>query len=87
MRYRLGTWGSLALLLLLAACATQPGVEAYDPPGFFSGLWHGLVSPVALIGSLFGDIRIYSFPNSGVGYDCGFMIGVFVIVGGMASAR
>jgi len=60
--------------LLLAACATQPihGVA----PGFFMGFLHGLLAPFALLGSLFWNVRIYAFPNSGFGYDLGFVLGL-----------
>jgi len=33
------------LLIVAAGCATQPHTIAYDPPGFLSGLVHGLVVP------------------------------------------
>lgn len=72
-------------LLLLAGCATQPMPSAYDPPGFFMGLIHGLIAPFAFIGSLFGDIRMYAFPNSGGWYDFGWLIGISAWAGGAAS--
>jgi hypothetical protein len=75
----------LAIAALLAACATQPVMTAYDPPGFFFGLLHGFISLFALIGSIFTDVRIYAFPNSGGWYDFGFMIGVGSFFGGLAS--
>ena len=65
--------------LLLAACtATQqvaaPGTEA---PGIVMGFWHGFIAPVAFIISIFADnVRIYAFPNSGLWYDLGFMLGI-----------
>lgn len=64
------------LIVVLAGCATQP-VNEYpaDAPGFFSGLWHGLVLPISIVFSFFGEIRIYAFPNSGWFYDLGFVIG------------
>ena len=64
----------LAPLLLLAGCATQP---AADPgaPGFFAGFLHGLIALFALAASLFMDVRIYAFPNTGFGYDLGFIAG------------
>ena len=68
-----------ALCLLVTACASQPEPNAYDPPGFFAGLWHGLTILIAMIGHLFNDsIRIYAFPNSGGLYDFGYIVGVFV---------
>jgi len=39
----------------------------------------------SLIGSLFFDIRIYGFPNSGSGYDVGFVLGAAVFYGGIAA--
>ncbi len=65
---------SLNLLLLLAGCATQPAAQA-DAPGFFAGLLHGLVAILALAASLFWQVRIYAYPNSGFGYDLGFLMG------------
>jgi hypothetical protein len=49
------------------------------------GLLHGFISLFSLIGSLFFDIRIYGFPNSGSGYDVGFVIGAAVFYGGIAA--
>lgn len=75
----------LSFCLILASCARQPTPVAYDPPGFFMGLIHGLISPFALIGSIFADIRVYAFPNSGGWYDFGFMLGISTWAGGAAS--
>ena len=66
----------LLVLLLLASCAYQPINTAYDPPGFFMGIIHGLIAPFALIIGFFSDVRVYAFPNSGWWYDLGFMIGI-----------
>lgn len=83
----LGLWLTVTVaLLLITACATQPTVAAYAPPGFFYGLLHGFTSPFALVSSLFMDIRIYAFPNSGGWYDFGYLIGVASLFGGAASA-
>jgi len=49
------------------------------------GLLHGFISLFSLIGSLFFDIRIYGFPNSGSGYDVGFVLGAAVFYGGIAA--
>jgi hypothetical protein len=73
---------AIALALVLASCATQPRPEAFDPPGFFSGLLHGFLILFSFIGSLFTDIRIYNFPNSGGWYDFGFLIGASMFLGG-----
>ena len=60
--------------LLLAGCATQPAGHP-DAPGFFAGFLHGLIALFALAASLFMDVRIYAFPNTGFGYDLGFVAG------------
>ena len=75
MFYRLAL--PLLILVVLTGCAHQPDAQAYDVPGFFSGLWHGAVAPLALLGHLIDNsIRIYAFPNSGGWYDFGFLIGL-----------
>lgn len=64
-------------VLSIASCASQPNPTAYNPPGFFTGIFHGFIILFSFIGSIFTDIRIYSFPNSGVMYDFGYLIGIF----------
>jgi hypothetical protein len=80
----------LVLLLILAlaciSCAHQPRPESYDPPGFFSGLFHGFIILFSLIGSIFTDIRIYAFPNSGFFYDLGFLIGAAGFLSGAGAS-
>jgi hypothetical protein len=76
----------LVLCVALVGCAAQPMPDAYDPPGFFSGLWHGCIMFFALIGHIFDDsIRIYAFPNSGGWYDFGYFLGVLSWAGVAAS--
>ena len=70
-------------MVVLGGCANQPPPGGYDPPGFFSGLLHGFFIFFSLIGSIFMDIRIYAFPNSGFFYDLGYLIGA-MFLGGMA---
>jgi len=48
-------------ILLYTGCTYQPRSEAYNPQGFFSGLFHGFIVLFNLIGSIFMDIRIYVF--------------------------
>jgi hypothetical protein len=72
----------IAMALVVASCATQPRPEAFDPPGFFSGLLHGFLIVFSFIGSLFANIRIYNFPNSGGWYDFGYVMGASMFLGG-----
>ncbi|HET7475725.1 MAG TPA: hypothetical protein VFJ97_06825 [Dermatophilaceae bacterium] len=72
----------------LAACAaganTQVGTGG-GAAGFWLGLWHGLISPVTFIISLFSDtVGIYEVHNVGGWYDFGFILGVSVAFSGGA---
>jgi hypothetical protein len=80
-------FGVVILVLALASCATQPVPASYDPPGFFLGLLHGFIALFSLIGSIFWDIRVYAFPNSGGWYDFGFVLGAALFFGGGGAAR
>ena len=74
------------LMLLLTSCtATQlPGSTEGDVPGFWLGLWHGFIAPITFIISLFpNDLRIYAYPNNGLWYDFGFMLGIGGFSGGI----
>lgn len=64
-------------VLTIASCANQPNPTAYNPPGFFTGIFHGFIILFSFIGSIFIDVRIYAFPNSGIMYDFGYLIGLF----------
>jgi len=68
--------------LLLQSCATQPVPPVVDPPGFLLGLLHGFLILFSFIGSLFTDVRIYAFPNSGGWYDFGYLLGAMSFLGG-----
>ena len=86
MRHWIAT-GLLISFLFVASCASQPPPESmYGAPGFWFGLVHGMTAPLALIGGLFSDIRIYAFPNTGWWYDLGFILGISAWGGGVAVA-
>jgi hypothetical protein len=68
-------------LLALAGCAATQAADAVAPgaPGFWLGLWHGFIFPVAWLVSLFTDqVAIYAVPNSGGWYDFGYFLGIVV---------
>jgi hypothetical protein len=79
-------WAALVLALTLASCAHQPPAVAAGAPGFFMGLVHGGLSPIALVASIFTDVRIYAFPNGGGWYDLGFLLGLSAWGGGTTAA-
>lgn len=73
----------LFLMLLLTACA--PGNQTFneEPAGFWMGLWHGFISLITFIVSLFNDnVNIYEINNTGKLYNLGFIIGVALFFGG-----
>lgn len=81
---------ALALLLLsgCAADANGAATDAANAAGFWPGLWHGLISPITFIVSLFSDtVGIYQVRNSGGWYDFGFMLGVSIVFGGNGGRR
>ncbi|MFC2083922.1 hypothetical protein ACFLS9_02595 [Bacteroidota bacterium] len=66
----------LTIAFLLTSCA--PGNEKFivESAGFWSGLWHGLISLVTFIISIFNDsVRMYEVHNTGILYDLGFILG------------
>ena len=89
---RRGAGASLLLalgLLVLAGCAAAGNDVAggTDAPGFWLGLWHGLIAPVTVVVSLFrDDVGLYAVANAGAWYDVGFMIGITAVLSGSARA-
>lgn len=79
----------VCLVLALAACAAgvnpDVGVPAPDGDvaGFWLGLWHGIISPITFLISLFtDDVSIYEVYNNGNWYDFGFVLGAGILFGG-----
>lgn len=87
----------LALLgaaLILTGCAAHYTAESVaDPYGFLSGVWHGIVFPLALLANLISwvvgilgisflhSIEIIGRPNTGFWYYAGFVLGLFIYAG------
>jgi hypothetical protein len=72
--------------LVLAACA--PGANdvvasgAGEPAGFWLGLWHGIITPVTFVISLFNDnVNVYEVHNNGNWYNFGFVLGMSIVFG------
>lgn len=86
------TRGRSALLLglaalVLAGCAAgmNDAVGTGTQSGFWLGLWHGAISPITFVVSLFNDdVAIYEVHNSGHWYDFGFIVGASVAYSGAA---
>lgn len=80
----------LAPLALAGCAATQDAAEvSANAPGFWLGLWHGFIFPVAWVASLFTDqVSIYAVPNNGGWYDFGYFLGIVVFgVGARKSVK
>lgn len=82
MNRKLPIFALAGLLLLLAGCAAGANPQAHTPAadgtlaGFWLGLWHGLILPIAFIVSLFKPtVGIYEVHNNGGWYDAGLVLG------------
>ena len=74
----------IPILFLLTSCAAGNNQFTADAPaGFWYGLWHGIISFIALIIHLFNEsVLVYEVNNTGGWYDFGFILGVSTIWGG-----
>ncbi|MGQ9673996.1 MAG: hypothetical protein ACUVV5_12855 [Candidatus Aminicenantales bacterium] len=93
--------GALALLLVLilsvalSSCVPGPNTVEKTPnqagkvAGFWKGLWHGLISPITFIISLFTrNVRFYEVHNNGGWYNFGFVLGAGLFLqGGILGSR
>ena len=68
----------------------QPDEEG-QVAGLISGLWHGVIAPVMLIGSFFNPaMQMYEVHNNGAEYNVGYLIGVafvFLVLGLIGGRR
>jgi amino acid permease len=80
------------MLLLFSGCAGPNGSEnVANPDGstasFWSGLWQGIIAPIAFIISWFTDnVNVYEVHNNGFWYNLGFLFGLSIIFGSGARA-
>jgi len=82
-------FGGLVLILALASCApgsnemVNSAKEDEEAAGFWQGLWHGIISPITLVVSLFSrKVNIYEVHNNGNWYNVGFFLGLITVLGG-----
>tara|TARA_R110002051_G_scaffold325854_1_gene432231 strand:+ start:3041 stop:3331 length:291 start_codon:yes stop_codon:yes gene_type:complete len=95
MKKRIFLSGKTSILLLsivfLTSCAESPSSTCFSGTvyGFWSGLWHGIITPFAFLGSLLIEsISFYAKNNDGSLYDFGFVLGISIwIIGGYYSNK
>jgi len=75
--------------LLAWSCAPGPNAAEKTPnnegkvAGFWFGVWHGLISPVTFVISLFSKtVRLYEVHNNGGWYNFGFVLGAGLFLSG-----
>jgi hypothetical protein len=73
----------MANVLAVAGPNSKYQQSGAAPAGFWAGVWHGLIVPIAFIVSLFNpNVRIYEKNNRGRWYDFGFIVGASASIGG-----
>jgi hypothetical protein len=80
---------TVLVIAVLTGCAAGPNSLAFEPSpegelaGFWQGLWHGSISFITFIISLFNDnVNVYEVHNNGGWYNFGFIFGVMIAYGG-----
>jgi hypothetical protein len=70
----------IVLITIFSGCADVEHVQkcvSGSPYGFWGGLWHGIIAPLAFVGSWFDDsIAVYAVNNNGGWYNFGFILGI-----------
>jgi len=79
-------------LIFMAGCAAAPNSMVDTPDeegtvaGFWTGIWHGIIAPIAFIISLFNEnVGMYAIHNNGGWYNFGFLFGLSAFWGGGGS--
>jgi hypothetical protein len=79
----------LISMLALSACTAGPNElrnmpdEDGEVAGFWKGIWHGIISPITFILSLFSrNIYVFEVHNNGGWYTFGFLLGASITFGG-----
>lgn len=80
------SWFIVLMALMMAGCAHANDATTISGPGFWTGLLHGIISPLALVLSFFTEIGVYAVHNLGTWYDIGFLAGLFALVGAASAS-
>jgi hypothetical protein len=91
MRKVLGSGILLLFIIVFLSLSCVPGPNDMEKTpnktgkvaGFWLGVWHGLLSPITFIISIFSkSVRFYEVHNSGAWYNFGFVIGAGLFLSG-----
>lgn len=89
MKQLFGVLLIVMIMLIFSGCAAGPNQFVNVPDeegataGFWQGLWHGIISPITFLISLFSEtIHVYEIHNNGGWYNFGFLLGASIIFGG-----
>ena len=87
-------WLAVPIVLVLAGCAAHyTPASVAEPYGFLMGIWHGFVSPYAMLTNLISwlaalvgfdllrFIEVLGRPNTGLWYYRGFVLGLLPYLG------
>src|SRR5687768_494830 len=78
-RFMVALLALAALTLVGCAAGSNPLIGSagkVGTAGFWLGLWHGMICPIALVISFFNsNVSIYEVHNSGGWYNTGFVLG------------
>ena len=79
----------LVATLVMVGCAPGPNSAEKTADadghtaGFLMGLWHGFISPVTFVISVFSrNVRLYEVHNNGTWYNFGFVLGAGLFLSG-----
>ncbi|MBK1813374.1 hypothetical protein JHL18_22385 [Clostridium sp. YIM B02505] len=74
---------------LLVSCIPGDGTNSpSNQAGLFSGIWHGWIAPISLIGEFFNNkLKVYEVNNTGFWYDLGFYAAIISGFGGLSLFR
>jgi len=71
---------AVILIILFSGCAQPQHVSDCvhgHTYGFWGGLWHGIIAPIAFVCSWFSDnVSVWAVNNNGGWYTFGFLLGI-----------
>lgn len=81
----------IVIAILISSCTAQTHQiiihTSVEKCGFWMGIWHGWISPIAFIISLFSDhITVWDVNNNGGWYTFGFLLGAGALTSASVSA-